>query len=216
MKVGIIGAGNVGTALATSITKAGHEVSISSRDPEDAAAAAAASGAQVAATNADAAREADVVILAVYAASVPDVAEEIGDVIDGKVVVDVTNRMSFGPNGPEIDTTSSNAEAIAEAFPTARVVKAFNTLLAGRQVDPVADGIRLDGFVAGDDAAAKAVVIELVRGMGLDPIDVGALVRARQLEALAFLNIALNVQNGGSWQSAWKLVDAPRAVAPAA
>jgi 8-hydroxy-5-deazaflavin:NADPH oxidoreductase len=216
MKVGIIGAGNVGTALATSITKAGHEVSISSRDPQHAAAAAAASGAQVAATNADAARHADVVILAVYAESVPDIADEIGDVIDGKVVVDVTNRMSFGPNGPEIDTTSSNAEAIAEAFPTARVVKAFNTLLAGRQVDPVADGIRLDGFVAGDDAAAKAAVIELVRGMGLDPIDVGPLVRARQLEALAFLNIALNVQNGGSWQSAWKLVDAPRAVAPAA
>jgi NADPH-dependent F420 reductase len=209
MKVAIIGAGNVGTALATSIARAGHDVIITSRDPEDAATAAAGSGARVAQTNAAAAAEADVVIPAVSFRDVPQVAEEIAESAAGKPVVDVTNRIGFGANGPEIDTTSSNAESLAELLPKSPVVKAFNTLFATKQVDPVAEGVQLDGFVAGDDASAKVKVLELVRSIGLRPIDVGPLVRARQLEALAFLNMALNVVNDGSWQSGWKLVGAP-------
>lgn len=72
-------------------------------------------------------------------------------------------------------------------------------------------GIQLDGFVAGDDQAAKVKVLELVRSIGLTPIDVGPLVRARQLEAMGFLNMALNITNNGTWQSGWKLVGAPGA-----
>ena len=79
---------------------------------------------------------------------------------------------------------------------------------------PITDGVRLDGFVAGDDASAKAKVLEIVRSMGLRPIDVGPLARARQLEGLAFLNMALNIVNAGSWQSGWKLVGAPVTTAP--
>ena len=67
-----------------------------------------------------------------------------------------------------------------------------------------------------DDAAAKAQVLELVRSIGLRPVDVGSLPRARQLEALAFLNIAINVANGGTWSSGWKLVGAPETTAVAA
>ncbi len=209
MNVAIIGAGNVGTALATSLTRAGHDVVIASRDPQDAAAAAVASGARIAPTNVAAVADADVVVLAVYYPSIADLAAELKGVVADKIIVDVSNRMAFGADGPEIDTTSSNSEAIAELFPTAHVVKAFNTLFASRQVDPVVDGTQLDGFVAGDDEAAKAIVLELVASIGLDPVDVGPLVRARQLEGLAFLNMALNISNGGAWQSGWKLVAAP-------
>jgi 8-hydroxy-5-deazaflavin:NADPH oxidoreductase len=215
MKVAIIGAGNVGTALATSIARAGHDVIITSHDPDDAASAAATSGARVARSNADAAAEADIVIPAVSFQDVAAVASEIVAPAAGKPVVDVTNRIGFGADGPEIDTTSSNAEALATMLPKSSVVKAFNTLFASKQVDPVTDGVQLDGFVAGDDASAKAKVIELVRSIGLHPIDVGPLVRARQLEGLAFLNMALNIVNQGSWQSGWKLVAAPKADAPA-
>jgi hypothetical protein len=216
MKVAIIGAGNVGTALATSIARAGHEVIITSRDPEDAAAAAAASGARVVDTNEAAASEADVVIPAVYFPNIAEVATEIAGPAAGKPVVDVTNRIVFQEDGPEIDTTSSNAEELAALLPKSLVVKAFNTLFASTQADPVTEGVRLDGFVAGDDAAAKAKVLELVRSIGLRPIDVGPLARARQLEALAFLNMALNIMNEGSWQSGWKLVGAPAAKAEGA
>jgi NADPH-dependent F420 reductase len=216
MDIAIIGAGNVGTALATSFTRAGHTVTIASRDPEDAGSVAAATGSSIAGSNAEAVATAGIVVLAIPFASAPDVATEIADAVSGKIVVDVTNRMSFGPNGLEIDTTASNAEELAALLPGAQVVKAFNTLGATHQVDPIAKGIQLDGFVAGDDAIAKTVVLELVASIGLEPVDVGPLARARQLEGLAFLNIALNIANNGDWQSGWKLVGAPATVKAAA
>jgi NADPH-dependent F420 reductase len=216
MKIAIIGAGSVGTALATSFKRADHDVIIASRDPQDAGGAALSIGARVASTNAAAASEADLVILAVPFSSAADVAREIAPAASGKPVVDATNRMSFGAAGPEIDTSSSNAEDLAALLPGAHVIKAFNTLLASKQLDPTSDGLELDGFVAGDDAAAKALVLELVASIGLHPVDVGPLSRARQLEGLAFLNITLNVANGGTWQSGWKLIGAPAAHSKAA
>ncbi len=216
MDIAIIGAGNVGRALATSFIHGGHSVVIASRDPEDAGSVAVATRARVAASNAEAASAADIVVLAVPFDSAPDIAAEIRDAVAGKVVVDVTNRMSFGADGPDIDTTTSNAEELAALLPEARVVKAFNTLFASNQADPIVDGVRLDGFVAGDDAEAKATVLALVASIGLDPVDVGPLSRARQLEGLAFLNITVNIANNGSWQSGWKLVGAPVTVKAAA
>lgn len=215
MKVAIIGAGNVGKALASSLTRAGHEVVITSRDAADAADVAAASGASTAPTSASAAGSADVIIPAVYAPSLPEVAAEIADAAAGKPVVDVSNRISFGAAGPEIDTTSSNAEDLAKLLPKSSVVKAFNTLFASNQVDPIAEGIQLDGYVAADDPKAKQQVMDLVTSMGLRPVDVGPLVRARQLEGLAFLNMAINIEHEGAWQSGWKLVAAPETASPA-
>jgi len=209
MNIAIIGAGNVGRALATSFTSHGHSVIVASRDPEHAAAAAAATGAGFARTAAQAAVQSDIVVLAIPFASVEDVAAEIREVVVGKPVVDVTNRMTFGPNGPAIDNGESNAERLAAWLPEAHVVKAFNTLLASHQIDPMADGTRLDGFVAGDDRRAKDTVLELARSIGLNPVDVGPLGRAQQLEQIAFLNIALNATTNGSWTSGWKLVGAP-------
>ncbi len=210
MKIAIIGAGNVGTALATSFKRAGHDVAIASRNAEDASRVAVATGSRVAASNAEAAAAADVVVLAIPFSSAAQVAIEINAAVVGKPVVDTTNRMSFGTDGPEIDTTASNAEELAALLPGAYVIKAFNTVFASKQNDPISEGVQLDGFVAGDDAQAKSTVLELVGSIGLNPVDVGALVRARQLEGLAFLNISLNVVNGGKWQSGWKLVEAPR------
>jgi len=216
MDIAIIGAGNVGRSLATAFVRAGHEVVITSRDPEDAGAVAAATGATLSASNRDAASDASVVVLAVPFSSATDIAAEIGEVVRGKVVIDATNRMSFGADGPDIDTGTSNAEELAALLPGANIVKAFNTLFASNQADPIAEGVQLDGYVAADDDAARAVVLELVESIGLKPIDVGPLARARQLEGLAFLNITLNIANGGSWQSGWKLVGAPVALAEVA
>ena len=209
MNIAIIGAGNVGRALATSFTRSGHAVSVTSRDPAEAGAVATATGARVASSSIDAARAADVVILAIPFDSAEAVAAEIRDVVTGKPVVDVSNRMSIGPNGPVIDQGPSNAERLAGWLPEANVVKAFNTVFASNQADPVVEGIQLDGFVAADDATARATVLELVASIGLRPIDAGPLSRAQQLEQLAFLNIALNATNAWAWQSGWKLAGAP-------
>jgi 8-hydroxy-5-deazaflavin:NADPH oxidoreductase len=216
MDIAIIGAGNVGHALATALVRAGHHVSIASRDPEHAGSVAAASGATSAASNLEAAAAGDLIILATPFSSAAEIAAELGEVVTGKVVVDATNRMSFGAEGPDMDTTTSNAEELATLLPGARVVKAFNTLFATSQADPITDGVQLDGYVAGNDAEAKAVVLDVIGSIGLNPVDVGPLSRARQLEGLAFLNITLNMANGGSWHSGWKLVGAPATVPAAA
>lgn len=215
MNISIIGAGNVGRALATSFVRAGHSVTITSRDPEHAGAIAEDTHARVARTNAEAAAAADVVVMAIPFASVETVAAEIRNAVKGKVVVDTTNRMAFGATGPTMDLAESNAERLAAWLPDAHVVKAFNTLFASHQSDPIAEGVQLDGFVAADDSAAKAKILELVRSMGLNAVDVGPLSRAQQLEQMAFLNIALNVAGNGSWTSGWKLVAAPSLAAAA-
>jgi NADPH-dependent F420 reductase len=209
MNVAIIGAGNVGRALASSFTRNGHTVTIASHNPENAAAAATATGARSAKTNVEAAAGAEIVVLAIPFASAEAVATEIRDAVAGKPVVDASNRMSFGPNGPTIDNGESNADRLAAWLPDAHVVKAFNTLFASNQANPIADGSQLDGFVAGDDQSSKDTVMELVRSIGLNPVDVGPLARAQQLEQIAFLNIALNVTANGSWSSGWRLVGAP-------
>jgi NADPH-dependent F420 reductase len=216
MDIAIIGAGNVGRSLATAFARAGHRVVVASHDPEDAGAVARETRSRAAASNTEAAAAADVIVLATPFASAADIAAEIGDGVAGKILVDVSNRMGVGPNGPEIDTTTSNAEELAALFPGARVVKAFNTLFATNQSDPITEGVRLDGFVAGDDPEARAAVLALVASIGLDPVDVGPLVRSRQLEGMAFLNITLNAVHGGSWQSGWKLVGAPATLPSAA
>ncbi|HJP80642.1 MAG TPA: hypothetical protein VJ914_40610 [Pseudonocardiaceae bacterium] len=91
-------------------------------------------------------------------------------------------------------------------MPGVPVIKALNTLFSGRLSTPDESGLRLDGFYAGDDAAAKQIVADLLTSLGFRPIDAGGLRMARALEEMAFLNIALNSGNGWSWQSGWALI----------
>jgi 8-hydroxy-5-deazaflavin:NADPH oxidoreductase len=90
--------------------------------------------------------------------------------------------------------------------PNAKVVKAFNTIFASHQADPVVDDIQLDGFIAGDDSAAKQRVLEFVASLDFRPIDTGPLVMSRALEAMGMLNISLNMTNNWPWQTGWKLL----------
>lgn len=202
MKVTIIGAGNVGTALATSITRAGHDVTISASTPVSARETADAVGATASPTNVEAARGAEVIILAVpYVAAGQQVAREIRDAVPGKTVIDVTNPIA--PDYSGLATQGiSGAEEFQRQLPEAKVVKAFNTIFAAHQANPTA---AIDGFVAADDPDAKRTVMSLVESMGFTPVDVGGLSAARVLEGMAFLNIGLNASNGWSWTSAWKL-----------
>ena len=202
MKVAIIGAGNVGKALATSITRAGHEVTISASTPESARQTADAVGAQAAASNAAATRDAEVVILAIpFVGAGREVAQDIRASVAGKTVVDVTNPLKADYSGLATEGISA-AEEFQKQLPEASVVKAFNTIFASNQANPSRD---IDGYVAGDDAKAKQQVISLVESMGFAPVDVGPLSAARHLEGMAFINIGLNAANGWSWTSAWRL-----------
>jgi NADPH-dependent F420 reductase len=212
VNIAIIGTGNVGSGLASAFVGAGHHVYIAGRTAERASAAAATTGAEAVANPATAAALADVIVLAVPFGSVEALAEAIAPVSNGKIVVDVTNPAKEDWSGPLFFGTGSGAEQIAAWLPAARIVKAFNTLFANNIADPSPEGIVLDGFVAGDDSDAKATILELAAAIGLNPVDVGRLSVARLLEPLAWLNISLNMQPGGTWKTGWKLVGAPSPV----
>ena len=204
MRVAMIGSGNVGRTLGRALTAAGHEVTFSAAHPERAVAAAHELGAHAAPSNAEAARNADVVILAMPFSAGQTVAGEIAGSIAAKVVIDVTNT-SVSSVAELAPNAGSAAEAFAAWLPGAHVVKAFNTAFAGRMANPVQDGRPLDGFVAGDDEAAKAAAMTLVADVGFEPIDGGPLANASMLEGMAMLNIWINANHGWDWTSAWRL-----------
>ena len=201
MQLAIIGAGNVGRALATASTRAGHTVTLTSATPGEAERLAAEVSATAASSNRAAVADADVVILAVPFDAVASIVGELGSALDGKLLIDVTNRFA-----PEQLDGPSNAELIQGMVAGATVVKAFNTIFAAHQADPLSDGIQLDGFVASDDERAKRIVLDFVESLGFRPIDAGPLAMARELEGMATLNISLNMTNGWPWQSGWKLL----------
>jgi NADPH-dependent F420 reductase len=202
MNIAIIGAGNVGTALATSMTRAGHEVDISASDPAHARSAAETSGARAAKDNASAVRGADVIVLAVpYVGAGATVANEIAPHVAGKIVIDATNPVAPDYQSLVTEGTSA-AETFQERLPEAKVVKAFNSMFASRMAEPDAD---VDVFVAADDEEGKRRVLSLIDSLGFRPLDVGPLSFSRHLEGMAFMNIAMNASNGWSWVSAWKL-----------
>ena len=140
MHIGIIGSGRVGRALAGSCTRAGHTVTLSSTDVEDVQAAAQATGARAATSNAEAIDGAQIVILAVPSTALDGIITELGNALEGKVLIDPTNRLNPEDPAAAIDGTS-NAEQIQARAPSVRVIKAFNTAFAARQADPVVDSV---------------------------------------------------------------------------
>ncbi len=205
MKLAIIGAGNVGGGLAAAATQAGHDVVLSADSASAAQETAGKTGAIAVATNAEAVQGADLVVLAVPHGAVAAIVTELGDALTGKTVVDVTNPLTDDYSG--LTTTGvSAAEELQAQVPGAVVVKAFNTIFAGRHGNPTEGGQPLDAFIAADDDVAKKAVGTLAESLGYRVIDAGGLRMARSLEEMAFLNISLNATNGWAWQSGWKLV----------
>ncbi|MGZ4882893.1 MAG: NADPH-dependent F420 reductase, partial [Halobacteriota archaeon] len=134
-----------------------------------------------------------------------EVTAEIGSAADGKVLVDVTNAL-----GPAMELavgfSTSSAEEIQKALPDARVVKAFNTVFAQNQSTARVGAEQLSAFIAGDDDAAKRVVMQLAADIGFDPIDVGALRSARYLEPMGKLIISLGYGLGMGTNIGIKLI----------
>ncbi|HEV2027138.1 MAG TPA: NAD(P)-binding domain-containing protein [Candidatus Dormibacteraeota bacterium] len=208
MNIAIIGAGNVGKALAKSGIRAGHSVTLSASNPDHAAEAAKATGARAAASSVEAVNDAEFVIVAVPYDKLGEVFRALGSSVDGKIVIDATNHVDL-ENPAAVLSEPSNAEEIQKRHPKVRVVKAFNYAFAPRMAEPSVGGTRLDGFVAGDDQEAKDQVLELVKSIGFRPIDAGPLVMARVFEGMALLNVSLQIRHGWPWQNGWKLIGPP-------
>lgn len=174
-KVGIIGTGNVGGALLRGLTRASYDVRAVGKDPPKVRETAA---------------WAELVILAVPFSAVDDALNEMGDAVNGKILVDVTNVLTADFQ-LALGCTTSGAEELQRKVPGAKVVKAFNTVFAQHMDQGRVKDQQLTLLVAADDAAAKASVLELGRALGFDAVDAGPVQNARWLETLGYLNIQL-------------------------
>ncbi len=189
IQIGIIGAGNMGAAFAKRFAAAGHDIAITAKDITHAQQVALAAGTNVrAVASSELAANADVVIVATPYGAAADALHAVGD-LTGKTVIDITNPLTPDMSGLSLGYTTSAAEEIQRAIPTAHVVKAFNTVFAQVLGTPTANKVHV--FFAGDNAAAKDTVRALIESAGFEAIDSGPLTNARQLEPLGLLNIYL-------------------------
>jgi hypothetical protein len=190
MNVTLVGSGNMASGFARQLAAAGHRVTVTGRNAEKAAALAKQHAGAQAAAPAQAAREADVIIVATPYEAAASALRALGD-LQGKVVLDITNPLTPDYMGLTIGHQTSAGEEIARAVPGAEVVKGFNTVFA--QV--LADGADFGGgqkvtvFLASDSERAKQTVRALAESLGFQAMDAGGLKNARYLEPVAGLNI---------------------------
>jgi len=194
MKIGIIGAGNVGGNLGVRLSKSGFAVRFGLKDDKDASAllARCEKGATAGSVE-DAAKQSDVIFLAVPGTVAVSVAKSLAPHLEGKVLVDCNNPLTW-KDGPvwAPPPEGSLAEALAKAAPGAKVVKAFNGFGAEHHLDPKG----ADVFMAGDDQGAKAAVAEIANKAGFRAIDSGPLRNAGVVENVAILWIHLAMVGG--------------------
>ena len=194
MRIGIIGAGNVGGTLGRAWAQKGHEVMFGVRQPKAAKVGALlekTGGGAKAGTVAEAAAFGSVVTLATPWPATRDALRAAGD-LGGKVLLDCTNPLKADFAGLEIGHTTSGAEQVAGWAKGARVVKIFNTTGFENMANPkYGRGAAVTMLFAGDDAAANGVAAQLAREIGFEPVDAGPLGSARLLEPLAMLWICL-------------------------
>ena len=208
MRIGVIGAGNVGGTLGRSWVQNGHDVMFGVPNPtapkmlallKDTGGKARAGGV------AEAAAHGEVVVFATPWAATQDAVRQAGD-LTGKVILDCTNPLKEDLSGLAVGHTTSGGERVAAWASSGRVVKVFNTTGFENMAQPSYGGTAITMFFAGDDAQAKRVAAQLAQEMGFDPVDAGPLANARLLEPLGFLWIYLAVQQGHGTGIAYKLV----------
>ncbi len=187
--VSIIGTGTMGQAIAAVVGRAGHTVQLLGQNDLDTPA------------------NGDIVVLAVPYPAVSGVLEQRRGELDGKIVVDITNPLNFETfDELTVPAGSSAAAEIAARLPNARVLKAFNTTFAGTLAAGTVGPLTTTVLIAGDDADAKSTLAGIVSSGGLKAIDAGGLNRARELEALGFLQITLAVNEKVSWTGGFGVI----------
>ena len=172
--VTILGTGNMGQAIAGVLTKGGSTVELIGEDQPDTPVTG------------------DIVVLAVPYPAVAQVLATRGASLAGRVVVDITNPLDFQTfDSLTVPADSSATAQIAAALPDSRVLKAFNTTFAATLAAGTVGPLVTTVLIAGDDAEAKTALAEAITAGGLKVIDAGSLRRARELEAVGFLQITL-------------------------
>jgi len=201
MRIAIIGAGNVGSALARGWSAAGEKVVFGVPDPAD-----LKYRSLPAFTPREAAQNAEIIVLATPWPATEAAVKSLGDVSD-KIIIDCTNPLGMGPDGLTLvlGHTTSAGEQVAGWAPAAAVFKTLNQIGADNMDKAALFPVRPVMFVAGDDVTRKPVVMSLIAKLGFEAIDAGPLRIARLLEAYGMLWIdqALNRGRGRNFAFAF-------------
>ena len=196
--ISIFGSGTMGTAVGGVAVRSGAEVQIIAPALDEAVATASALGA--AATVVGDRLTGEIVILAVPYSAITDILSRYAAELADRIIVDITNPVDYTTfDSLVVPPDSSAAQQIAEAVPRARVLKAFNTTFAGTLTSGRTGESATTVLVAGDDQAAKDALIGVIVGGGLRAMDVGSLKRARELEAIGFLQSTLAASGKITW-----------------
>jgi predicted dinucleotide-binding enzyme len=197
--ISIIGTGNMASAIATLAVAGGNTVEVIGRDQSKAAELAKTLGGSTTTGEFGATPAGDIVILALGYANVVPVVTQYGNMLAGKVIIDISNPFNAEADGLAIRDDTSIAQEVAKVAPSgASVVKAFNTVFG----HVLKEGRALDVFFAGDDAQAKAHVSEFIASLGLRPLDVGGLNMAHWLEGTSLILMGLARHGVGQWDIA--------------
>ena len=191
MKIGIIGAGDVGGTLGMRWRQKGHEImfGIRNRQSRNVQKLIELDKNLQFAEIRETVAFGDVIVFAVPWTSVEETILIAGNLTD-KILIDPTNPLTPDLKGLALENTSA-AETMSNLAKSTKVVKAFNMIGAKTLNNLIYDSQRADLFICGDDSHAKQIVRQLAIDIGFDVIDVGPLVNARLLESLALLWIEL-------------------------
>ena len=186
--VSIIGNGNMGSAIAGIVEKSGNTVEL--RGSDDASTPVTG----------------EIVVLAVPYPALGEVLAQRTDQLAGKIVVDITNPLNFETfDSLTVAADGSATAELAEKLVSSKVIKAFNTNFAATLSSGQVAGLQTTVTIAGDDADAKSKLAEIVTAGGLRAVDAGALSRARELEAIGFLQITLAAAEKITWAGGFTL-----------
>ena len=198
--ISIIGAGNMGMAIASIAARGGSPVQLIARAAEKATSAATTAGETVTPAVVGDVITGDIVVFAVPHPAISAVLAEYGPQLDGKVIVDITNPLDFSTfDSLAVPADSSSAQEIATVVPGATVLKAFNTTFAATLAAGEVRGVPTTVLIAGDDQGAKDALAAIIQAGGIGAIDAGALKRARELEAIGFLQLTLAIGGKLGW-----------------
>ena len=190
MKIGIIGAGKVGTTLGQRWAICGHDVRYGVRNPQESKHETLSDHARVMSSQA-AAQESDIVFLCVHWNAVEASVSEIKDALDGKILVDCTN-----PVGADLGGVNSAAEQIQMWVPQCTVVKSFNQIGFNIMANPILEGKKTVLFVASDSTDASTIVEKLACELDFDVVHMPSLSYASHLEAFAMIWITMSYKLG--------------------
>jgi 8-hydroxy-5-deazaflavin:NADPH oxidoreductase len=212
--IAIIGAsGNMGSAIAKSLSKGNYRLLLCANDLDKVQAVAdeikssnPAADVEAIDCTREASWEADIIIAAVPHAAEKEVAERIREVANQKIVISIANPLNDTYDGLVTAPDTSAAEELQKLLPNSKVIKAFNTTFAADFSTPVIDGKQADAFVAGNDDEALQRVNELVETAGFRPVVAGKLDVSGTLERMQLLLIQLNMKNNYNWLAGWKIL----------